>query len=202
MKNCLIIVLGLLLFSCQSKENKAIDVHSIIPQSERDYDEDTTNEEIIDSNLDVINYFASNGVLTGDVFELNERLLPNRFGPESTFQYGVVLKEDTIRYFKWSFKDSARVMNAFYNWIDCYGDNCKSFKIGDEKRFQSNTMQIYISDTTLIYIDGATIDYNNWNEFHTLLGYEEDWNYYIEQRINGKARWFTYKENKKIKLNE
>lgn len=202
MKNYLIILLGLLLFSCQQKEKKVIDIHSILPQSERNYDTDSINEELIDSNTQIIAYFSENGIMTDDVTELKNRLLPNRFGPESTSQYQIVVENDTVNYYKWSFSDSTRVMNAFFNWIDCFGEKCKSFKIGDEKRFQPNALQIYVSDTTLIYIDGAVINNENWNEFHTLLGYEKNWNYYIEQRAKGKARWFTYKENKKNKLNE
>lgn len=190
------------LISCSSKKEKVIDLSTIIPQAERNSEGDTLTKTVENIDDSLLNYFADNGVFTTEVVKIENKLFPDRFRPESAERYQLKINEDSIRYYKWRFSDSSRVMNAFYNWIDCFGDNCKSIVIGEKKRFQTNAMLIYVCDSTLIYIDGANLDDVNWNSFHDSLGYNNEWNYLIEQSTKGRAEWFTFIDKKKKKLDE
>lgn len=90
-------------------------------------------------------------------------------------------------------------MNAFYNWIDCFGEKCKSLFIGEEKNLQSSATMILVSDSTLIYIESDKIDFDLWYDFHKEKGYENDFNLTIEQRPRGRAKWFTFVDETKTK---
>src|SRR5690606_36530854 len=105
---------------------------------------------------------------------------------------------NTFLFIEWKFKDSTKVMNAFFNWMDCFGENCKSIFIGEERLFQANPIQILVNDSTLVFIEGiASFDFKTWETYFENRDYPLDWNYVIEQRKRGRARWFTYVEEKK-----
>ena len=167
----------------------------ILPSSDKNYD-DIVNDSIDDHSsvqFESIGYKAS--VL--DKFE--RRLFPDRFGPDTSCVYRLTNEKDTIYYHKWLYEDSVKVMNAFYNWIDCFGENCKSMFLGDERNFQKEAMMILVSDTTLLFIEGGNLNFKSWYTYHNNLGYDQDYNYTIEQRHRGRARWFTFEDKKKIK---
>lgn len=188
------------MFGCDSPKEELIDLKDIIPHSER-YDENGVDDpvESVDSIQVLIQYFAKNGIVAESIVTNVSRLFPDRFGPENSAGYQLVMGQDTLMYHKWRFKDSSKVMNAFYNWIDCFGKGCKSVYVGEEKNFQKNAMQLLVSDSTLIYIEGPNVDFAKWLAYHDSLGYQPDWNYAIEQSARSRAKWYTFKDKKKIK---
>ena len=116
-------------------------------------------------------------------------------------KYRLNIDGEELVFVKWSFSDSLRVTNALFNWADCFGANCKSIRIGEEKNLQRNAFQILVSDTTLYYIESPTkLDSKKWDEYFDEQGYELDWNYRLEQAKSGKVRWFNYIDEKKTPL--
>ena len=144
-------------------------------------------------------FFNQYGIQFDEVIQIEERLFPDRFGPDSSSTYDLIKGQDTVRYHKWIFADSVKVMNAFYNWIDCFGKKCKSLYIGEESNLQINASQIIVSDTSLIFIEGKNIVFKNWYAFHDSIGYENNWNYYLEQPYRGRAKWYILEGDKKTK---
>lgn len=186
----------LLLFGCQEPKEEVLDLKDVLPSSDRDYSK--TDEEVEMNDDDVLlAWFNASGFEFISVQPMTKRLFPDRFGPDTSYMYELISEEDTIDYHKWVFKDSAKVINSFFNWIDCFGDNCKSLYVGEERNFQKNGFHLLVGDSTLVFIEGNGLSFNNWYEFHESIGYKSDWNYSIEQRYRGRARWYTFEDKKK-----
>lgn len=197
--------LGLfLLYSCGNEESEAIDLNDIIEGSDR-YAEDSLNMEsqndVQDTLAVFLTDFTSNGIDASEIKAFEEQFFPDRLGPIATKKFELIGSANTFRYMHWSFPDSAKVINAFYNWMDCFGANCKSIFIGEERLFQSNPFQLFVNDSVLIYIEAnESFDFDIWEEYLTQKGYAPDWNYVIEQRKRSKAKWFNFIEEKKTAL--
>ena len=193
-------LVALLLVNCKEQKRDVIDLSDILPtadETNNDINELATNN----STSILINSFSSNGIEVSAVFEIEAAKFPDRFGPSNSVKYELVIDTDTVNYYRWVYKDSLKVMNAFYNWIDCFGEKCKSIFIGEQKNFQMNALQIFVNDSSLIFIENKNkVDYELWTAFHDSLGYSREWNYVIEQNRRGKATWFTYLDEKKINL--
>lgn len=191
----------ILISSCREKEAETIDLNDIIEGSDR-YNEDSLNAnkttDEIDSTTLFLNDFKANGISVNQLTFIDTKFFPDRLGSIETSKYELQRDDNTFRFVQWKFKDSTKVMNAFFNWMDCFGEKCTSVFIGEERVFQSNPFQLLVNDSTLIFIEGTTsFDFKEWENYFVEKDYPLDWNYVIEQRKRGKARWFTYIEEKK-----
>lgn len=186
------------MFSCEAPQEEVFDMSDILPSSERDYDAVDT-VRVTGSDDSLLQSFNSNG-FSFDAAELvSKKLLPSRFGPDSSYTVQLISNADTLFFHYWIYSDSSKVMNAFYNWIDCFGSNCKSFHIGEERNYQMNAMHILVGDKKLIYLEGEELDFNKWYAYCDSIGADNDWSYAIEQRKKGRSRWFRFEEGKKVK---
>lgn len=198
MKYLSLISLLLLLISCGGPEEEVIDINDIMPSSERNYNDKEAEKEV--DSLDQYRKFFQ--VLNGELSAvelLEDRKFPDRFGPDYTLAVQC-FGEDTIEYRSWSYKDSASTMNAFFNWLDCFGDNCKSFRIAEPSRMQKEAMLLLVGDTSLIYVSSRNIHMKDWYDFLEGKGYANKWNYAIEQKHWGKPEWFTIIDKIKTKI--
>ncbi len=197
--------MSLLLFACHREEPEILNLEDILPESEK-YAEgekeggDSDNSDPLKSVKEV---FILGGIYPSEMASISKSAFPDRFGPESSEKYSLALADDTVYYSKWVYEDSVKTMNAFYNWIDCFGDNCKSIYVNQSINFQQSPMKLMVSDTTLIFIEGqSNIDFKSWDTFHEAIGYENDWNVIVEQNKWSKARWYQYVEDKKTLVKE
>lgn len=196
-----ILTLLLLLSSCGGKEEDVIDLEDIIEGSKR-YNEDSldvNNETDPKDTLAIkLKDFQENGIEATEVAAITDNLFPDRFGPLSSEKYELQLEGNKFQFIAWKFEDSTKVMNAFFNWMDCFGEKCKSIFIGEERVFQAEPFQLLVNDSVLVFIEGVeSFDFKAWESYFENKSYPLDWNYVIEQRKRGKAHWFTYIEEKK-----
>lgn len=190
--------------SCEDKQQGTIDLSDITGESER-YKEGDEPEELPieekDSTLVVKEWFQNQGMQVSSIVYRTERLFPDRFGPLSIEKYVLYTPADTIQYSKWIYEDSSKVMNAFTNWTNCFGNKCKTIFFGEAKNFQKNPMQVLMNDTSLVFIEGnKSIDFKAWNEFHKVDDEDEPWNYVVEQSRWTKARWYEYPKGERTKI--
>ena len=201
----LLVTAALLFVGCRPEEPEILDYSDIVPESEnyKEGDEGGADATITDSTTLPKLTFVSGGVPVSGLSFVEERLFPDRFGPQAAEKYKLAVGEDTVWYYKWRYKDSVKVMNALYNWIDCFGENCKSVFVNESRNMQRNPMKIMVSDTTLIYIQALeVVDFKLWDAYHDSLGYEKDWNLIIEQRKSSRAKWYVYRDEEKIPFEE
>ena len=196
---CLIV---LLFVACgQKKKETILDMKNISPQSERDY------SKSIKDTLETVNY-AFNikiadqiGLQVMEIGSVEESLFPDRFEPLSASKLTLQLKEDQILFCQWSYKDSVKTMNVLYNWIDCFGENCKSIKFGQSVNFQRDNFIILVNDTSLTYISSQVkLNSDDWLSYFKLEKEIVNWKILIQQGARGKAFWFKVMNGEKESL--
>lgn len=201
MKKALIYIFMLVgLTMCRTKEEKILKLDDLLPKSEHVSTIDTA--DLRSPEEDLLSSFNRTTIKFDSLhlLGLKDRLFPSRFGPDTTLMLQLSGEKGTVKYYRWTFSDSTRTINALLNWLDCFGPNCRSLRLGDEVNFQRNPMQLFVNDTSLIYIDAEYPDFENWLILHDSLGYKQEWEIYLEQGKGGKARWYRFEEEKKIKI--
>lgn len=158
---------------------------------------DSLSDEQTSNPLDFFNRY---GIAFEKAEMIDKRDFPDRFGPDTSLNYHLWFDGDSLLYTMWSFSDSSKTINAFYNWIDCFGNDCKSLFVGEGRNLQKNALLIMVGDTNIVRIDGRAINFNDWYSFHDSLGFEGDWNYSIEQRYRSRAKWYEFKEGEKQRI--
>ena len=179
-----IFLITLAVASCQDPKEEVISLDEIMPKSERyDGSDSTRNKgEGKDSIQTALNDFASGGLK----FDALSKLIRG---------------DEIIQYYRLLFSDSVKTKNAFFNWIDCFGENCSPHFVGESTNFQKNALTILVNDTSLFFIEStAKIDMEEWFSLLEKKEYTPTWSYVIEQLPRGKAKWFQFVEEKKVKL--
>ncbi len=199
------IVIFLVLFffavSCEEKKEEVIDFTDVMQESKR-YKENNEKVQEINQEEDTTflfqKIFTDNGITINRLTIITQRMFPERFGILSSNKFELIQDNDTLHYFNWRYKDSVETMNAFYNWMDHFGEKGKSIRVGEEKGLQINPLIIFVGDTNLIFIEAkSNINEKEWEVFFENLGYKK-WHYFLKQRKYGKVKWFVDGEEIKI----
>lgn len=190
------------LASCENEKKDVIEMSDIIPQAEGKYNGKDSVDQVKNDSLKKFKEALDICSFSFDRFiNLEDKLFPDRFEPIRMIKLGLINDKDTTKYFKWTYKDSVHTMNAFYNWLDRFGKNKNPIIVAEERNFQRKAFQLFVGDTNLIFIQGDTkVDFKNWSNCQDSMGYKSDWNYLIEQSAGGKAKWYTFTEEKKTKI--
>lgn len=190
-----------ILASCQSEELGVKDLSEILPSSERDYSMES-NEELANAE-DSSNYFRqvflANGILIDNLWRLDSDAFPDRFNPKKSDRFKLQLESDTVTYECWIYSDSSGLLNAYFNWLDCFGNSCTSVKPGDKIAIGKSPMQLFVNDTTMILVSGDQ-DMNRWFKYHTTIGFDMNWRYVMEQSRFGKMNWYRYEDGERMPL--
>ena len=205
-------VLFFFLFSCSNKKKeKTIDLSKITTSSERykegklESKKDKKKKVSFTDTLDV--HFK--GIL--DSLKINDSVVrkldivsfPDRFGAKSVTKFYWKEITDSINFIDWEFTDSLKTENAFYNWIDCFGENCRSIKIGDKVKIQKRELLVLVNEKHLIVIDSdKKIDYLKWVSVLKTQLFGENWKYIVFQPKKGKAVWMNYKNEVFTEINK
>ena len=193
-----------LLVACGEKKKEVLrDMKDIAPKAERDYTQQR-NEK-----LDTID-FGFNSVVANELglnlsgIKFNKApMFPDRFLPKSTKKLILMQEVDSTLFCQWSFKDSTQTKNAFYNWVDCFGEKCKSIKFGETINFQKDNFVILVNDTSLTYITSIKkIQQDDWLQFFEKTEAIKNWKTVIYQSSRSKATWFKVVDGKKEPLNK
>lgn len=182
--------------SCQEGNNKAetVDLEEFLPKSKKEYnyEEDTLSkvEEHIPDSIELLIQSSINNVAFIQREKLsNKKHFPDRLDYTQRFYHELTIDSVLYELAIWEFEDSLHTVNAFYNWMDCFGGKCKSIRIGEEKWIYDGSFQLFVDDTKLIYI--ATDDKMNqkiWDDFFK-PELKDTWNYHLYQPLKRKVRW-------------
>ena len=203
--------LSFILFSCSNnKKEETVDLSEITSSSER-YKEGKS--EVKKKKEKELNFIETldvrfKGIL--DSLKINDSvvrkldivLFPDRFGAKSITKFYWKEKKDSINLLDWEFSDSLKTENAFYNWIDCFGENCKSIKIGDKIKIQKRGLLILVNDRHLLVVDATSkIDCESWIKLVGSQKFGDTWKYIVYQPQKGKSTWMNYKNEELKELN-
>lgn len=190
----------LLLVGCKDSGTEAMDLNDIQAQSEN-YKEgavkkDSTTETVIDIPLNLnLDLLSEIGINCQKISLSDTLLFPDRFSPIHLNKFNYTTENKPINFSKFNFKDSNKTTNVFLNWTNCFGQNCKSIRIGESKNLQKNGFLMMVNDTCIVYIStNSSSEKKNWIKYFT---HEKDiqWKYILDQNKQGKVKWQNYIDN-------
>jgi len=201
MKNNYLYFFSIVLFitaACGGKQkDEVIDMKDITPHSTRNYDS-TKTENVETSDYGFNREVADSiGLAIMEIDSVEAPFFVDRFSPRFQNKLYLQLKEGQILYCQWSFKDSVKTKNAFYNWIDCFGEKCKSIHFGQNVNFQKDNFRLFMNDTSITYISSTLkLSTKDWQAYLKSVNGVSDWKLIIEQGTRGKAKWMRFAEDK------
>lgn len=190
--------------SCSDNNDfQTIESEDFLPQAkgEYDYTEDTLSKNLpklsefqleLKQKLPSIKFTENNALKERDVL-----FMPNRLGYDEKKE--VYYKKDSIlfHFIGWTFNDSIKTVNAFYNWLDCFNQNCRSIRVDEEINGSKEAFVIWVSNTEISFLESSkAIQRKMWER---IFFKETDWNYVIQQAPQGKMDWVISATNKKEK---
>jgi hypothetical protein len=89
--------------------------------------------------------------------------------------------------------------NAFFNWLDCNGKECKSIKLYDECKFEPTNLLVISSGNSIDIIRSEKeIKTNDWVSYVRLSRKNKELKFIIYQKKNQKAKWLEFKNYKLV----
>lgn len=189
----------LFISSCTEPVIEEISMEELIPQSEYDknraeretaivqeYEETVIELSVLDSTLKANFPQVKISVIQNKQVEFIDRM--NFEDRQSSI---FMLDSVPINMISWTYADSIQTENAFFNWIDCWGENCESFKVNENPKLQNDALGIWVGEKHIVYINSVE-DF----DFFTAMQitdelYGEDWKYVIKKNEGRRVNWFT-----------
>lgn len=180
------------LVACGEKDTEhVINLKDVIPKAEGSkpaLKSKITNKPDCRFNMQLA---GESGVAIDGFHSVDVALLPDRFNPTSVTKLALTKGKDSVLFSQWIFQDSSHTQNAFYNWLDCFGQTCKSFKIGQQGRFQHESFIMFVNDTSLTYISSQIkLNPKQWVQYFEKNNAIDTWRYVLYQPNRAKASWF------------
>jgi len=197
-KRLYIAVLCLLSSACKNNaEEKTVDFSDISKPSEKYSRTDSSEEkkEIIPQYFDSISAFSrqfsdSLGYDRKNIVKLDTVIYPDRFGAQKTDKWCYLSPGDSLVFMRWEFVNAVKTENTFFNWLDCYGKNCKSIGIGDKVKFSKRATMFLLGEKDLIFIEsGRKIDAEKILRQLESLKKTKRWRFFVLQQPRAAASW-------------
>lgn len=121
----------------------------------------------------------------------------DRFNAKTFIKNKLYYENDSITHYRWSFKDSTDKKNAFYNWLDCFGKECKPVKLYETFKSERQNALIFINQKSISYIAGRQIlSKDLWMNFEKTAFAKDSLHLLIVQQPGKNAVWYRYQKNK------
>jgi hypothetical protein len=200
MNNWLYSFFILALVACTSPNDQPVDLEEIMPKAAADKQPkkvETEQKQQFTTSLNL--ELLKENAIHWDSVSLNEDLtIPERFASKQVEKFDYWLSGKPITYLRWSFKDSTKSMNAFLNWMNCFGKRCSMVEIGKKTNIQKTNLLILQNDTCIIQLhtlDASLNELKKWKKIY-LLDKESKWNFILMQSKFGKVEWTNYVDEK------
>ena len=139
------------------------------------YNQDSVNLEITKINLNP------------------EKTFIQRFPYKNATNLLLESKKNLVKHLQINYSDSNAMKNAFFNYLDCYGKDCKSIELFQKVKF-SKTFFMLITTTNSIHIiesDNNLIP-SYWINCVRFSKIADPIKFIIIQKKQQKAKWFSY----------
>lgn len=158
-----VLLSGILLFTiaCRQKEGEDLNFNDLAPGSEKYQENKKQQEKKGEANVAYYDslspysqtFIDSLGWGSAQVEALAVNLLPDRFKVKSKEKWCIKSETDSLVFATWLFADSVQALNAFYNWLDCFGSSCKNIKIGGTAKMGKRSNLLFIQEARITWIE-------------------------------------------------
>ena len=199
-----LILITAIFLSCSSDQKEVTETVTMEElMGEVDVLDATVSEESIDSE----NVLLSDGsalsnlihaAIPGyDTLNLSQPHKMDRYGYSSSkkvrFENNSELSNSIVDVYQYNFSDSLKLNNAFYNWLDCYGENCTEININEDIKNSSTSHSFtLIYDTVLVSVKyNDEINRSDVKSFEDslMMQFGKEYRYKIQTDKKGSLKW-------------
>lgn len=197
-----VIFILLLFYSCKEKnDDTSIKLDDIRPKAESRTQ--SKNDKELDSLKILLKSYENDSfnLRISKLQILKEPTFLSRFPNEENGIRILTCNDTTIKLTHefYLYKDSTQMKNAFFNWLDCNGKECKSIKLYDECKFESTNLLVISSGNSIdIVRSDKEIKTNDWVSYVRLSRKNKELKFIIYQKKNQKAKWLEFKNYKLV----
>jgi hypothetical protein len=122
-----------------------------------------------------------------------EKTFIERFPNKKIFNFILESKNYEVKHLQIDYLDSNSMKNAFFNFLDCYGKDCKSIELFQKVKF-SKTFFMLLASTKCIHIIESEFNQNpkKWINLLRYSNKKDPIKFIIIQKKQQKAKWFSY----------
>ena len=122
-----------------------------------------------------------------------EKTFIQRFPNKKSTNLVLESKNNIVKHLQINYADSNAMKNAFFNYLDCYGKDCKSIELFQKVKF-SKTFFMLITTTKSIHIIESDNNLNpsQWVNCVRFAKLKDPLKFIIVQKKQQKAKWFSY----------
>jgi hypothetical protein len=122
-----------------------------------------------------------------------EKTFIERFPNKKIFNFILESKNSTVKHLQIDYLDSNSMKNAFFNFLDCYGKDCKSIELFQKVKFSKNFF-VLLASTKSIHIIESEFNQNpkKWINLLRYSNKKDPIKFIIIQKKQQKAKWFSY----------
>ena len=122
-----------------------------------------------------------------------EKTFIERFPNKKIFNFILESKNSEVKHLQIDYLDSNSMKNAFFNFLDCYGKDCKSIELFQKVKFSKTFFMLIVSSKS-IHIIESELNQNpkKWINFHRFSNNKDPIKFIIVQQKQQKAKWFNY----------
>jgi hypothetical protein len=191
------VVLVFLFFSCKQPEEKVVGFDDIARKSKQKENNKASKPIAIKTYYETLDVFSKQLIdslqwTKEQIFPLDSVFFSDRFGAEKTTKWYYKSEQDSLVFFRWSFKDSIKTLNTFYNWMDCFGPKCRSIRVGDQVKFSPRSNLFLLQNKELFFIESKkAVDFERVFSVFDTLQWNKQWRFVVFQAPRKKSNWMT-----------
>lgn len=192
-----VLLLSLFLLNCNDEtKTEVIELNDITPKAKGDYNysdssvvQDTVQDNFVLELEKEFNTTVSSLDPKEIRFQTTWKYIPDRLDSDSTLSKLVIIDSTIIQFKSWYFNDSLKTVNAFYNWLDCFGDDCAGISIGDSVNVAQGSFLLLQDDQQIQFMQSQKrINHRKWKNYFSREK-NTPWNYVILQSPGGEIIW-------------
>jgi len=201
LKNYSPILFTVFFISCSSSpKTEAVDLEDVLPSSKK-YTEEQAKDSVrvyTEPKHSHDNFTLLDTVLYEQFPELipvlnltPDRFFVDRLRPTSKINKTINLDSVAIQFVVWEFTDSIQTENAFFNWLDNFGEDQDALRIAEPFRYKESANYIYVGQQKIVYVYAQEIfDYSPFEQLIETV-YGKEWKYCVHQQKGKRAKWLV-----------
>ncbi len=122
-----------------------------------------------------------------------EKTFIERFPNKKALNFILDSENSLVKHLQIDYLDSNAMKNAFFNFLDCYGKDCRSIELFQKVKF-SKTFFMLLASTKSIHIIESEFNQNpkKWINLLRFSNNKDPIKFIIVQQKQQKAKWFSY----------
>jgi hypothetical protein len=133
------------------------------------------------------------GLKIDSVTVLIKNEVMDRVSQKNTEKVNIFIDSSTIQFKAWDFQDSTDLKIAWYNMLDCFGENCESIDLYDTLFQIDKYNLVFVSEKSIDWISSScNIDKRDWILYLKKERIQPKYLYVFETLVDENIVWYNF----------